>query len=209
MSHNHNGNNRPRHAHRRGGAWRTICILACALGVCGHLASRAWAAEPRNLVTDASFESPLPSWFSEAGSQSYAAGKQLLKKAPDGRFVLMIEGWSRAGSRILSPVINLKTDRYSGALHARGVGRLEEVSVELALFDEAGQKKLASFGKQSLTKPGKWRVLTGTNAAPGANKGRLGIVVGGAHKGAHVEIDRVGLFEGARPAVVKDNSYFT
>ncbi len=186
-----------------------ICILACALAVCGQSASRAQAAEPRNLVTDASFESPLPSWFSEDGAQSYAAGKQLLKNAPDGRFVLMIEGWSRAGSRILSPVIDLKADRYSGALQARAVGRLEDVSVELALFDEAGKKKLASFGKESLTKSGIWRALTGKDAAPDAKKGRLGIVVGGAHKGAHVEVDRVGLFEGARTAVAKDNSYFT
>jgi len=116
------------------------------------------AGEARNLVVDASFESPLPSWFAERQGTSYYAGKEKVLGAAEGRTVLVIEGWDLQGSRVLSPPIALGTDpagkqSLSATVAVRGFGKANVATFELALVDEKGTKPLASFGRLTLDGP--------------------------------------------------------
>jgi len=168
------------------------------------------AAHSDNLVPDASFESPVARWFQEHGGWSYYAGKEKVEGAPDGDHVLAIQGWDARGSRILAPTMDLGAETYCGALSVRGFGTLDGVTVEYGLFDEKGQKPVASFGKVSLSQPGRWLRIEKANVSPSAPaaKGRLCIVVSGPHEGARVEVDLAGLFAGGRIGPIDDNAFF-
>lgn len=179
------------------------------------LAATAWAGE--NRVVDASFESPLPSWFAEHAGTSYYAGKEEVAGAAEGRMVLAVEGWDRQGSRILSGPINLAagdpvaekaTPLVSAAAAVRSLGKTENATFELALFDEKGAKPLASFGRVPLDGKGTWQTVsqTGVKVAPATRTCRLALVVAGPQDQARVEVDCVGLFRGATLAPVADNS---
>jgi hypothetical protein len=169
-----------------------------------------WGAE--NLAVDASFESPLPSWFAERAGTSYYAGKEQVDGAADGRMVLAIEAWDRQGSRILSRPIDLdpvaREKTASGTVRVRSFGKPHGATLELALYDEKGAKRLASFGQLPLDGARTWRELAGraVSVEPGARIFRLALVVSGPHEGARVEVDQIGLFQGAELPAVTDNS---
>jgi hypothetical protein len=182
-------------------------MLALGLGLV-LLTSRAEAAE--NLVPDASFESPAPSWFCEEGKGDYFAGKEKVAKAADGQQALAIQGWMKAGSRILSPVFDLPGDTFSGTMKARSFGKANGGSVELALFDEKGEGKLASFGSVVIDGKGEWKAVLakGVKLSAPSKCGRLGLVVTGPQKGMRLEVDQVGLFAGGEAGTVSDNAEF-
>lgn len=177
--------------------------LTCSIIFIAVAASLGDALQKTNLVPDASFESPAPLWIGEtslgAGQNMAFAAKELVTGAADGKYVLAIQGWEKAGTKILSPAFALDSETYSATLKARSSGRVEGATVELALYDEKGAQRLASFGTAPLDGKGQWSALVGTAvklAAPAAS-GRLAIVVSGPQKGARVEIDQLGLFAGS------------
>ena len=171
------------------------------------------AGEARNLVVDASFESPLPSWFAERQGTSYYAGKEEVLGAAEGRTVLAIEGWDLRGSRVLSPPIALGTDpagkqSLSATVAVRSFGKANVATFELALVDEKGTKPLASFGRLTLDGQGTWQTMAkaGVTIDPPVKTGRLALVVAGPQEQMRVEVDRVGLFLGSKLQPVVDNS---
>ncbi|MFH1924772.1 MAG: hypothetical protein ABIP48_33400, partial [Planctomycetota bacterium] len=184
--------------------------LACVLGWC-LLTMVASGSE--NLVTDASFESPLPAWFAERSGTSYYAGKEGVADAVEGRMVLAIEGWDRQGSTVLSRPIRMaekdaESQAFSATAAVRSMGKIEEATFELALFDEDGKNKLASFGQVPLDGTAAWQTVARADVqlqAPVATV-RLGLVLAGPQSGARVEVDCVGLFRSAAIEPVTDNS---
>lgn len=189
-----------------------MVLMRIALGIsvfCCWLLS-AHAAD--NLVVDASFESALPSWFNERMGTSYYAGKEPVSGAADGRMVLAIEGWDRAGSRVLSGPIRLNpqkgaSPRVSATAAVRSFGKTEGATFELALFDESGKKKLATFGQTPLDGKGTWQTVsqTGVELSGDVTTCRLGLVPAGPQDGARIEVDCVGLFQGSSLQKVADN----
>lgn len=174
------------------------------------------ASAEENLAVDASFESPLPSWFAERSGTSYYAGKERVDGAADGRKVLAIEAWDQAGSRILSAPIHLKKagtnePLFSATTAVRSFGQVDQATVELALFDEKGTTSLASFGQVPVDGLGTWQTLSRTSVKlePPAETARLGLVVRGPQEGARVEVDLLGLFPGRTLGRVEDNSDFS
>jgi hypothetical protein len=165
-----------------------------------------------NLAVDPSFESPLPSWFAERSGTSYYAGKEHVAGAADGRMVLAIEAWDTHGSPILSGPIDFaqeaRAKTASATIRIRTFGKNQGATVELALFDGKGSKKLASFNRMVLDGSGAWRELTGRNikVEPPERTVRLALVVSGPHEGTRLEVDQVGLFEGGELGPVADNS---
>lgn len=161
-----------------------------------------------NLVPDASFEAPSPSWFSDEGKGGYFAGKELRADALDGRFVLDVQGWETGGSTILSPVFDLNGDVYSGMLGVRSFGTTRNGTVEFALFDEKGKVKLGSFGSLPMDGKGQWGRIEAkaVKLTTPSQRGRLGIVVKGKAQDGRVEVDSVGLFKGNLLSVVGDNA---
>lgn len=161
-----------------------------------------------NLVPDASFEAPSPSWFSEEGKGGYFAGKELRTDALDGRSVMDIQGWNAGGSTILSPVFELDGDVYSGALGVRSFGTTQDGTVEFILFDEKGTVKLGSFGSLSMDGKGQWgRVeAKAVKLVQAAKRGRLGIVVKGKTQDGRLEVDMAGLFSGNLIGEMSDNA---
>lgn len=185
-------------------------MLLTVLGWC-WLSAIAWAGE--NLVVDASFESPLPSWFAEHAGTSYYAGKEEVSGAADGRNVLAIEAWDKQGSRILSEPVTLAGEgaiapAVSATAAVRCLGKTHDAAFELALFDDKGRKKLASFGRLPLDGKTAWHTATKTGVTlDGSVKTcRLALVVSGAEEQGRVEVDCVGLFRGATLGPVADNS---
>jgi len=180
-------------------SWCSLAAAACAGG---------------NLVVDASFESTLPSWFAERAGTSYYAGKEEVAGAAEGQMVLAVEGWDQQGSRILSGPIGPSgndaaaqkgtgpTGLMSATAAVRSFGRTANATFELALFDEKGTKKLASFGRVPLDGKGTWQTVsqTGMKVDPAIRTCRLALVVAGPQDQARVEVDCVGLFRGATPA---------
>jgi len=194
-----------------------VSATNAALAAAGWLvlAASAWAGE--NRAVDASFESPLPSWFAEHAGTSYYAGKEEVAGAAEGRMVLAVEGWDRKGSKILSGPIRLaagdpaadKAAPLVGATAAvRSFGKTEGATFELALFDEKGAKRLASFGRVPLDGKGTWQTVSqaGVKVDPATRTCRLALVVAGPQDQARVEVDCVGLFCGAALGPVADNS---
>jgi hypothetical protein len=165
-----------------------------------------------NLVADASFESPLPAWFAERAGTSYYAGKEAVADAVEGRMVLALEGWDRQGSTVLSGPLRLadEADRpvWSATVAVRSMGKIEDATFELALFDEDGKRKLASFGRVPLDGKGTWQTVaqTGVRLETSVATARLGLVLAGPQIGARVEVDCVGLFRSAAIEPVIDNS---
>ena len=175
-------------------------VLLTALGWC-WLAAIAGAGE--NLAVDASFESPLPAWFAEHSGTSYYAGKEEVGGAADGRNVLAIEAWDKQGSRILSEPVSLAGQEatapvVSATAAVRCRGKTDGATFELALFDEKGQKKLASFGQLPLDGKTAWQTVAKSGVALDRSiaKCRLALVVRGAEQQGRVEVDCVGLFRG-------------
>ncbi len=176
------------------------CFLACG------------AAGQENLAVDASFESPLPAWFAERSGTSYFAGKEQVAGAADGRCVLAIEGWDKAGSTILSRPVALSgngssTPVLSATAAVRSFAKGEPTTFELALFDEKGTKKLASFGRLALDGKGTWHTVaqTGVRLEAAVANCRLGFIVAGRQDQSRVEVDCVGLFRGSTLGPGNDN----
>ncbi|MFH1269302.1 MAG: hypothetical protein ABIK89_26540, partial [Planctomycetota bacterium] len=182
-------------------------------GVLGWCLLTMVASGSENLVTDASFESPLPAWFAERSGTSYYAGKEGVADAVEGRMVLAIEGWDRQGGTVLSRPIrmadkNAESQAFSATAAVRSMGKIEEATFELALFDEDGKNKLASFGQVPLDGTAAWQTVARADVqlqAPVATV-RLGLVLAGPQLGARVEVDCVGLFRSAAIEPVTDNS---
>ncbi|NUQ64578.1 MAG: hypothetical protein HUU20_19095 [Pirellulales bacterium] len=175
--------------------------IILAFAACSSWLPCARAAD--NLAVDASFESPLPSWFNERMGTSYYAGKEAVDGAADGRMVLAVEGWDRAGSKILSGPILLdfpqaESSRVSASAAVRSFGKTEGATFELALFDEAGKKKLATFGRLPLDGKATWQIVSqaGVDFDRDAKTCRLGLVPSGPQDDARIEVDCVGLFLG-------------
>jgi hypothetical protein len=173
----------------------------------------AAAAAGGNLVPDASFESDLPSWFAERSHTSYYAAKEVVEGAPDGRQALVIQAWDAKGSRVLSGPVALAAPAgrpviLSGTASVRGVGTMDGVRVELALFDEKGARELASLGEVAMGRPNVWQTISkaGVELKPDVKTCRLGLVVSGPDLGGRVEVDGVGVFAGAAIEPVADNS---
>ena len=198
-----------------------LCGLA-ALFVATTAAERAAAADappaqppPRNLVPDASFEAPVAAWLAPAVRGACFAGKERAAGAPDGASVLAVQGWEKAGSAVLSPAFALAADAYTATVDVRRVGPAAagaKVAVELALYDEQGTTKLASLGTAApADAAGQWvRISAADVKRPGgAARARLAVIVGGPQRGLRVEIDRLGLFAGARAGDAADNTTFT
>lgn len=187
--------------------WR-VFVGTCA---CCWVAAAALAGE--NLAVDASFESPLPSWFAERAGTSYYASKEEVSGAADGKTVLAIEAWDQQGSRILSEPIRPPAGGASQALlsataSVRSFGKADGAMFELALFDEQGAKKLASFGRVPLDGKGVWQTVSqaGVSVDLRQKTCRLALLVAGPQDHARVEVDCVGLFCGATLEKVADNS---
>ena len=185
-------------------------FLAC---VFGWFLLTIVAFGEENLVPDASFESPLPGWFAERSGTSYYAGKERVADAVEGRTVLAIEGWDQHGGTILSGPIRLADDETGGAVFSatvavRSIGVIEDVTFELALFDEKGTKRLASFGQVPLDGKGAWRTVAqdGVRLETSVATARLGLVLTGPPLGARVEVDCVGLSCSTGIEPVTDNS---
>ena len=201
---------------------RHLGALCCCLAAVqlGADPADARGAGPANLVMDASFEAPVGLWLAPAAPGSCCAGKELASAgsngaAPDGAAVLAVQGWDPAGSVLLSPPIDLPADAYSATLDVRVAGTGDapaDVTVELALYDEAGKAKLASFGAAAAPgAAGKWATVyaAGVKVPGGARRGRLAVVVGGPQRGARVALDRLGLFAGSELGAASDNADFT
>jgi hypothetical protein len=126
--------------------------------------------------------------------------------------VLVIEAWDTGGTHILSGPIDFAQKTGAKALSAtiriRSFGKSQGATLELALFDERGSKKLASFGRMTLDGSGAWREHSGRNVTVEASERpfRLALVVSGPQENARLEVDQVGLFEGAELGPVTDNS---
>jgi hypothetical protein len=184
----------------------TVPALFCCLW-----AAAAGAAD--NLVVDASFESPLPSWFAERAETSYYAGKSDVDEAAEGSVALLIEGWDRAGSTILSPPIRLDEPVpnplvMSATASVAWSGTVDGATFELALFDAAGQNKIASFGVSSASGEYSWQAVSraGVPVEPAPGIVRLGLIVAGPQAGGRAYVDCVGLFVGPALEPVTDNS---
>jgi len=149
----------------------------------------AVASAGENLVVDASFESPLPAWFAERSGTSYYAGKEGVADAVEGRMVLALEGWDRQGSTVLSGPVRLadEADRpmSSATAAVRSIGVSEDATFELALFDENGTNKLASFGRVPLDGKGAWQMVAenGVRLETPVATARLGFVLAGPYAG--------------------------
>lgn len=186
-------------------------FLCLAFGVGGLLGLPGSGFAQTNLVFDASFEAPTPSWFNEAGAATYFAGKEQVADAPDGKFVLAIQGWDRAGCKILSPPLRLTSEVYSASLQVRSFGAAQGAKLGLSLYDEKGEQQLASFGSVALDGKGSWSQLSAQDKPlwTPATKGRLALRVRGPHRGVRVEVDQVGLFAGSKLGPIVDNADFT
>lgn len=169
-----------------------------------------------NLVPDASFESALPPCWAQRSGTSYYADKQKVADAADGQMVLVIEAWDHKGSRVLAAPVDLPDDAAggiacSGTVRIRSFGPLQGATLEMALFDEPGRKRLATIGRMGLDGSGQWQTLRGEGIRlePKVRKVRLAFVVSGPQDASRVEIDLVGLFAGQNPGSVTDNSDLT
>ena len=174
----------------------------------GFASVDAQCASP-NLIQDASFESGLRPWFAEhysvGGAQRYYIGYLKNRDAPDGSFVLNVEGWDNTGSsRILSPAIALSGTPCSATIKARCIGE-NPVMVELAIYGGV-KKKLVSFASQTLKPNAQWVTLSGTGVLPGdMSSGQFAVVVTGNSHGTRVELDQVGLFTDIVPGPAINN----
>lgn len=134
--------------------------LLCALGALLALLSNPQAAAPApaNLVTDASFESRLPSWFLE-NQKGYCLARIRSASAADGEGVMVIKGWHDGACRILSPAISVLPRRLSATCHVRHRGEAGKVTVELLVVEEDGRTVVESCGRWRGDGTGRWHRL--------------------------------------------------
>jgi hypothetical protein len=163
------------------------------------------------MVPDASFESAGPSWFYNRLYKTYFAEKEKVTGAQDGTHVLAITGWDAAGSKILSPVLTLAQPTFSASVDVRSFGPNKGATLELALFDKTGAKKLASFGKTELDGLQTWKSISNTNVplTTATSEAKLALIVSGPMDGMRVEVDKLGLFAGPSLGQISDNAQWT
>ena len=169
-----------------------LCLLAPSL-------TRGYTTEePRNLVTDASFESRLPLWFERPRGRQFFADKRKAVEAHDGSQVLKFCAWSQKARPLLSPVVELNADTVSASLCVRSMGGESPAVLHFALYDEKGRRKLLDVLSVELDGGGAWRRVTaaGVRAKAPLGKARLALYAKGADEGRIVEIDQMGLFVG-------------
>ena len=179
-----------------------VLIIQCTM---------AHANPLRNLIADCSFEDPLPLWFEENGQGEYYVAKEYRKDAADGTMVMIVKGWQHRGSKILSPVITLPESTLSFSAKIRSYGPSSKAVGEIALFDEKGKKKIATFATFVLDGKEKWGRVEkkGLVIPQGIKKARLAFMVKGPHSDVVMEVDSVGFFAGKNIPEITDNTSYT
>ncbi|HEX5660396.1 MAG TPA: hypothetical protein VFX59_24545, partial [Polyangiales bacterium] len=177
-----------------------------ALALAFFLLGLGPAAKAQNLVPDPSFEADAPSWFVEDGSPSYVAEKRVLAPREGGQTVLAISAWATQGAQVSSLPFAVRAGAVSATACVRLLGD-QPVDAELYLVDEKGEH-LTTFFKTRIAPGVSWRRLNATSSLATSADVRLVLAVTGPSRGAHLELDDVGLFESRQPSLVSDTSHF-